>query len=183
MNLVIGVDLKSDFTVAEIGYNDAKSIIVSNHYLGKIYDEHNEFVHDYKYYGLFERGNLTGAIQYTSYCPKKCNRHWLRFYYGCELTDYSKFYEISRLAVDSKEYNITSWFVSRTMKMIDADYICTSTDSRMHDGTIYSACNMNYHGTMTDRAKGYMDIPFNVFSRIYRDDIEQYWEKKRLDFY
>ena len=31
--------MKSDFTIDEIGYEDAKSIIVSNHYLGKIYDE------------------------------------------------------------------------------------------------------------------------------------------------
>ena len=72
--------MKSDFTIDEIGYEDAKSIIVSNHYLGKIYDEHDDVVHDYKYYGLFEKGNLTGAIQYTSYCQKKCDRKWLRFY-------------------------------------------------------------------------------------------------------
>lgn len=174
--------MKSDFTIDEIGYEDAKSIIVSNHYLGKIYDEHDDVVHDYKYYGLFEKGNLTGAIQYTSYCQKKCDRKWLRFYYGCDSHDYSKFYEISRLAVDSKEYNITSWFVSRTMKMIDADYICTSTDSRMHDGTIYAACNMDYHGAMLERARGFEQIPFNVFSKIYRKDIIMDWEIKTLDF-
>ena len=121
-----------------------------------------------------------GAVQYTSYCQKRCGEEWCRFYYGCKDSDYSNYYELSRLAVDSKEYNITSWFVSRTMKMTGADYICTSVDSRMHDGTIYSACNMNFHGSMTQRANGYMDIPFNVFSKIYRKDIKQDWEIKDL---
>tara|TARA_R110002050_G_scaffold292857_2_gene448632 strand:+ start:161 stop:364 length:204 start_codon:yes stop_codon:yes gene_type:complete len=66
--------------------------------------------------------------------------------------------------------------------MIDADYICTSTDSRMHDGTIYAACNMDYHGAMLERARGFEQIPFNVFSRVYRKDIIMDWEIKTLDF-
>ena len=172
--------MKSDFDVRPISKGMAKSIIEAHHYLGKIYDEHDGVVRDYKYYGLFNGDDLIGAVQYTSYCQKRCGEEWCRFYYGCEDFDYSNYYELSRLAVDSKEYNITSWFVSRTMKMIGADYICTSVDSRMHDGTIYSACNMNFHGSMFQRANGYMDIPFNVFSKIYRKDIKQDWEIKDL---
>lgn len=179
---VTGVVLKSDFTVDEIGYDDAKSIIVRHHYLGKIYDEHDERVREYKYYGLYDKDILVGAIQYTSYCPIFNGNNALRWYYGCDYSDYTKFYEISRLAVNSKEYNITSWFVSRTMKMIDADYICTSTDSRMHDGIIYVACNMDYHGTMLERVNGYEHIPFNVFSKVYNKDVVREWETKQLDF-
>ena len=173
--------MKGDFTVGEIGYDDAKSIITRHHYTGKIYDEDDWSVRQYKYYGLYDKNDLVGAIQYTSYSPKVCSTKWLRWYYGCNYSDYTKFYEISRLAVDSEEYNITSWFVSRTMKMVDADYICTSTDSRMHDGIIYAACNMDYHGKMFKRANGYEHIPFNVFSRVYNKDVVREWEIKQLD--
>jgi hypothetical protein len=169
--------MKSDFEVRPIGYEDAKSIIVKHHYLGQIYDEHDGWVRAYKYFGLFEKGTLMGAIQYTAYCHEINGVPILQEYYGCDEQDFTHFYEISRLAVaPTKEYNITSWFVSRTMKMCNAEYICTSTDARLHEGVIYAACNMQFHGTLTKRAACYMDVPFNVFSKIYRKDIKQTWE-------
>ena len=177
--------VKSDFSVREIGYDECESIVSKHHYTGTVWKK-DEMVEEYRYHGLFHKETLIGATQYASFCEPKCDRKWLQQYYGCHpINGYRNFWELARLAVaDCDEHNITSWFLSRSMKMLNADYICTVSDPRMHDGVIYSATNWTYHGKKKGREEWLdsMMIPFSVWSKIYNKDIEQYWEKKPLDF-
>ena len=50
----------------------------------------------------------------------------------------------------NKEYNITSWFVSRCARRFRRDAnvraILSYADSAHHTGIIYRACNFNYYG-------------------------------------
>jgi hypothetical protein len=61
-------------------------------------------------------------------------------------------------AIQQEEYNITSWFVSRSIKQFRKDTkvkaIISYADSDFHDGTIYRACNFRYCG-LTDAKKDF----------------------------
>ena len=176
--------MKSNFSVKEISRDETKDILYKYHYTGLIYE--SDIVEEYRYHGLFEEDNLIGAAQYSSYCEPKCNRRWLREYYGCEpLNGYRNFFELSRLAVaDCEEYNITSWFLSRSMKMLKADYICTSSDPRIHNGVIYAATNWTHHGLHKGRVEWNDNIndDHTVWSKVYNKKIEQFWENKPIKF-
>lgn len=62
------------------------------------------------------------------------------------------FWELSRLAMDddNKERNLTSWFVSRCLRMLRKDKfvraVISYADSRYHHGYIYQATNFRYYG-------------------------------------
>lgn len=62
------------------------------------------------------------------------------------------FWELTRLSMDDKkkERNLTSWFVSRAVKMLRETYcvraIISYADSKYHNGYIYQATNFKYYG-------------------------------------
>jgi len=169
--------MKSEFTVSEITIDQAKTFIRKHHYLKDIWGQFEVVYH--KFYGLFRDDELVGAVQYTSYRFYK--RSWNANHFGCEAKNPNSLWEICRLAVAPiKEYNITSWFLSRTIKLLrenePVDFIISVADARMHNGCIYAACNFDYYGLMKGRVSNMEDYHFHVFGKSY-NGTECYWRK------
>tara|TARA_B100001173_G_scaffold23409_1_gene18563 strand:+ start:8944 stop:9489 length:546 start_codon:yes stop_codon:yes gene_type:complete len=164
--------MKEDYEVSEISLEDAESLIQQEHYLEGVHGKTLPWT-GHKCYGLFYKNKLVGAVQYCSYDfgsidnPIFHERH-----FGCYTEDCKGFWEIARLAVASlDEHNITSWFLSRTLKMIDAKCVVSVADDRMHQGTIYAATNFEYYGLQKDRVLGLEDYEFHVYAKSYDKDL------------
>ena len=82
--------------------------------------------------------------------------------YGLERSDQGGFYELSRLCLEpviqKSEHNLSSWFVSRTIKLLrkahDVRSILSYADNDHHSGIVYKACNFKYYG-LTARKKDF----------------------------
>lgn len=160
--------MKSEYSVSEISLEQAKPIIQKYHYLKGVFAEFATIGH--VFYGLYRADELVGAVQYANY-PGARDAFYLN-HFGCQLKKYDGCWEVCRLAVAPiKEYNITSWFLSRTMKKIHesrpVDFIVSVADARMHNGCIYAACNYNYYGLMKGRVQGMETYHFHVFGKAY----------------
>ena len=89
------------------------------------------------------------------------------------------FWELSRLAMDdsNKEQNLTSWFVSKTLKMLQKDEyvraVISYADSKYHHGYIYQATNFKYYG-LTDQKTDFFITDKN-------GDKHQVWRGKVKD--
>ena len=74
--------------------------------------------------------------------------------FGLERNEQHGLFELSRLCIhpdtQQREYNITSWFVSKAIKRLrketEVKAIISYADSDYHSGTIYRACNFKYCG-------------------------------------
>ena len=97
-------------------------------------------------YGLYERRKLIGVCTFgLPASPSLCIGVM-----GEEKKDIV--IELNRLCVDSNKKNITSWFVSRCIKMLPKPMCIVSyaDTAQGHIGKIYQACNFVYTG-LSDR--------------------------------
>ena len=180
--------MKDDYEVSEITLEDAESLIQKEHYLKELHGTKFPWT-THKFYGLFKKNDLVGAVQYCSYNFGNDNPRFHQQHYGCHTEDCEGFWEIARLAVSPlKEHNITSWFLSRTMKLITsqppfgagAKCIVSVADDRMHQGTIYAAANFDYYGLQTNRVVGLEEYEFHVYGKTYDKNLVIDFNK-RLD--
>lgn len=176
--------MKNNYEVSEISLEDAESLIQKEHYLKDIYGKDHPYpqsiIHDC--FGLFNQNKLVGAVQFCSYVPSPNPRYheWVKDFFGCHTDTCEGFYEIARLAVEPQdEHNITSWFLSRAIKLLNPKVLVTSADAEFYDGTIYSATNFDYYGEMHNRDFYYPDKPHHVYLKIFDENIKCEW--KRLD--
>ena len=176
--------MKEDYVISEISLEDTQSFMQSEHYLEDIFGKKSQWI-THKCYGLFQRSpefnhdKLVGAVQYCSYNFGGDNKIFHQEHYGCHTEDCEGFWEIARLAVSPlDEHNITSWFLSRTIKMINAKVIVTVADKKLHEGTIYSATNFDYYGWMQNRVYGDEVSAYHVYLKTFDKNIECEWEKK-----
>lgn len=89
-------------------------------------------------YGAFLGDDLVACISYTRPIRKQISKK-----YNDDV------FEISRLAiaVDIQCENLASWFISKTMRMVDASTIISYSDtSAGHTGTVYKASNFKMDG-------------------------------------
>jgi hypothetical protein len=85
--------------------------------------------------------------------------------FGLQRHEQEGLYELSRLCVhpdvQSQEYNITSWFVSRCIKKFRKDTevkaILSYADSSHHSGIIYRATNFKYYGMSESKKDFYYE--------------------------
>lgn len=174
--------MKSDFTISKTSVDEAKVLIRKYHYLKDIFAQFDPNI-EHTFYGLYRSGEMVGAVQYCRY--KNGSLNFYRNHFGCTSEDQNAMWEITRLAVSPiKEYNITSWFLSRTMKMLredtKVDCILTVADARLHTGCIYAACNFDYYGLMKGRVHFMEQYHFHVFNNTY-NGIECLWAKQPFD--
>ena len=142
---------KSDYSVKRVNKNQCFDILNSWHYLS---DESKGFKSGYNY-GLFHFDALIGVCIFTGFPVPELAVGC----YGLEKNDQDGLFELSRLCVNphyqSFEHNITSWFVSRSIKTLrkqtDVRSILSYADDNHHKGTIYRACNFKYFGTSTPK--------------------------------
>jgi len=146
--------MKSDFYIDRVSKDEVKNLLYTYHYLK---DESKDFKSGYNY-GLFKSdssdvlhvgGSFAACIFTKIPVPEIAVSA-----FGLERHQQDGLYELSRLCIhpeiQKKEYNITSWFVSRCIKRFKKDAtvraILSYADSNHHTGIIYRACNFKYYG-------------------------------------
>jgi len=156
--------------------NEGTQCIIDYHYLREPFVD----APLHKVYGLIYQGKIVGVTSYSAGHLHPDN--WLE-YYGLDKPR-DNVWDLTRLVVGNetqdKEHNITSWFASRTIKLLQPSYIVTCADSSYHDGTIYAAMSMDYHGLQEGRLikEGVM---WHTFTKSYDKTIKCIWEKKTFD--
>ena len=153
---------KTDFYIDKVSKKQAEDILLEYHYLKNF---SKGFKSGYNY-GLFEKndfsplnlGGVLGVCIFTGLPVPEVAKGA----FGLERNEQQGLFELSRLCIhpitQSREYNITSWFVSQAIRQLRRDTevkaILSYADSDYHSGTIYRACNFKYYG-LTDPKKDF----------------------------
>jgi len=92
--------------------------------------------------------------------------------------------ELNRLCVDSEQKNITSWFVSRCLKMLPRPLCVVSyADTEQgHIGKIYQACNFIYTG-LSDKRSEWRMFGSNLHSKTVSEKYTLVERQNSKDFY
>ena len=154
--------MKSDYFIDKVSKEEVKELLYTYHYLK---DESKDFKSGFNY-GLYRNtftdvlriGNCLGACIFTGLPVPEIAKGA----FGLNRNEQQGLFELSRLCIEpstqSREYNITSWFVSKAIRQLRKDTkvkaILSYADSNHHSGTIYRACNFKYYG-LTDRKKDF----------------------------
>jgi hypothetical protein len=177
--------MKSDFYIEKISKKQAEELLLKYHYLKDI---SKGFKSGYNY-GLFKKnefsplniGGLQGVCIFTGLPVPEIAKGA----FGLQRNQQQGLFELSRLCIhpdtQTEEYNITSWFVSRTIRQLRKDTevraIISYADSDFHGGTIYRACNFTYAG-LTDAKKDFYYADGTKHSRGKVKGIEGEWKER-----
>jgi len=132
------------YVINKITKKQCEDILTQFHYLSK---QGFKFRVGFNY-GLFLDGLLIGVAIYT--CPSVPET--VKSCFGLNPEEQYGIFELSRLALNPDYYqkNLTSWFLSRTIKLLRCETmvkaIITYADSDFHVGYIYQATNFKYYG-------------------------------------
>jgi hypothetical protein len=146
--------MKTEYTIKKITKKTCADILLKYHYLKDI---SKGFKSGFNF-GLFKNDLCVGICIFTGFPVPELSKGML----GLERNDQEGLFELSRLCVipevQTIEYNITSWFVSRAIKLLckttKVRVILSYADANFHSGIIYRACNFTYYGT-TDQKKDF----------------------------
>ena len=177
--------MKSDFYIDTITKKQAEELLLKYHYLKDI---SKTFRSGYNY-GLFKNndfsplnlGGLQGVCVFTGLPVPEIAQGA----FGLERHEQQGLFELSRLCIhpdtQSDEHNITSWFVSRSIRQLRKDTevkaIISYADSDFHNGTIYRACNFKYCG-LTDSKKDFYYADGTKHSRGKIKGAEGEWKDR-----
>jgi hypothetical protein len=146
--------VKSDYTIDRVTKSEAADLLLRFHYLKDI---SKSFKSGYNY-GLYKNNDFSplniGGIQGVCIFTGLPVPEIAKGAFGLERNEQHGLFELSRLCIhpdtQQREYNITSWFVSKAIKRLRKDTevkaIISYADSDYHSGTIYRACNFRYCG-------------------------------------
>ena len=146
--------MKSDYTIDRVTKSEAADLLLRFHYLKDI---SKSFKSGYNY-GLYKNNDFSplniGGIQGVCIFTGLPVPEIAKGAFGLERNEQQGLFELSRLCIhpdtQQREYNITSWFVSKAIKRLRKDTevkaIISYADSDYHHGTIYRACNFRYCG-------------------------------------
>ena len=177
--------MKSDFYIDKVTKKQSEELLLKYHYLKDI---SKGFKSGYNY-GLFKNnefsplniGGLQGVCIFTGLPVPEVAKGA----FGLERNEQQGLFELSRLCIEpdtqSREYNITSWFVSRAIRQLRKDTevkaILSYADNDYHSGTIYRACNFKYYG-LTDRKKDFYYSDGTKHSRGKVKGSEGEWKER-----
>jgi hypothetical protein len=177
--------MKSDFYIDKISKKQAEELLLEYHYLKDISKTFKSWYN----YGLFQRnefsplniGGLKGVCIFTGLPVPEIAKGA----FGLERNEQQGLFELSRLCIhpqtQQSEYNITSWFVSKTIRQLRKDTevkaIISYADSDFHGGTIYRACNFKYCG-LTDAKKDFYYADGTKHSRGKVKGAEGEWRER-----
>ena len=139
--------MKYKYYIDTVSHDIADNFLKRHHYLAQ---QGNGFLSK-KNYGLFrEDGVYCGVLTFGGISVIET---LIGAFEGFErFSSQDGFWELTRLAMDdeTKEKNLTSWFVSRCIKDLrNTEYvraIISYADSKYHHGYIYQATNFIYYG-------------------------------------
>jgi hypothetical protein len=177
--------MKNEYYIEKVSKKEAEELLLKYHYLKDI---SKGFKSGYNY-GLFKKndfcplkiGGLLGVIIFTGLPVPEIAKGA----FGLERNEQQGLFELSRLCIEpvtqSREYNITSWFVSKAIRQFRKDTevkaIISYADSDYHSGTIYRACNFKYAG-LTDSKKDFYFADGTKHSRGKIKGIEGEWKER-----
>jgi len=178
--------MKSDFYIDKVCKEEIKELLYTHHYLK---DESKDFKSGFNY-GLFKRPDWECTLRLGG-CLGTCIFTGLPVpeiavgAFGLNRDEQQGLFELSRLCIEpgtqSREYNITSWFVSKAIRQLRKDTevkaILSYADSNYHSGTIYRACNFKYYG-LTDRKKDFYYSDGTKHSRGQVKGSEGEWRER-----
>lgn len=153
---------KIDYYIDKVSKKQADELILKYHYLKDISKGYKSGYN----YGLYKGNDFCplniGGVQGVCIFTGLPVPEIAKGAFGLERYEQQGLFELSRLCIDpstqSREYNITSWFVSRAIRQLRKDTevkaIISYADSDYHSGTIYRACNFKYAG-LTDSKKDF----------------------------
>lgn len=147
--------MKTKFKVIRIQAKETYSWLLNKHYAKRIPSISYAF-------GLYEDRILVGICTIGKpanpfLCSGIAGEQWKHIVF-----------ELNRLCVDSGEYNITSWFVSRCLGYFkDTKVIVSYADTQWkHIGKIYQACNFFFTGITKERTDIFVEG--NKHARHYK---------------
>ena len=154
------MSIKEKYSVKSIDSYLCKDWLLNKHYAKRLCSISYSF-------GLFNNNVLVGILTIGKPAsPQLCNG-------VCGVENSKYVYELNRLCVnDNLEKNVLSFFVSKSLKLINENMILVSyADTKMnHNGYIYQATNWIYTGATKART----DIGFEdgTHSRHYNKNID-----------
>ena len=177
--------MKSDFYFDKISKSEAAKLLLRYHYLKDI---SKGFRSGYNY-GLYKNNDFSplniGGIQGVCIFTGLPVPEIAKGAFGLERYEQQGLFELSRLCIhpdtQQREYNITSWFVSKAIKRLRKDTevkaIISYADSDCHSGTIYRACNFVYCG-LSDAKKDFYYADGTKHSRGKIKGSEGEWKER-----
>lgn len=173
--------MKFDYYLDYISKEEAESILNKYHYLSvkKISKDFKSGVNIGLFYGgipindgLYFGGELVGACIFTGFPVPELSVSM----FGLDRDDQDNLFELSRLCIVPKhqetEHNITSWFVSRSLKKMktkhNARAVLSYADCGHHKGIIYRACNFKYYGKTNKKSDFYILDNFGNYTKMSR---------------
>jgi len=138
--------MKTEYRIESINKKQAEELLLKYHYLkdiSKSFKVKNN-------YGLYKNDFLCGVCIFTGLPVPEIAKGA----FGLQRNEQQGLFELSRLCIhpniQTEEHNITSWFVSRTIKKLrkeaEVRAIISYADNDFHSGTVYRACNFLYCG-------------------------------------
>jgi hypothetical protein len=134
------MNIKEKYKIKEISSDEARDIIINNHYLHRARPSTNAF-------GLFEGDELIGVITYCQPASPNVARGI------CGEEERLNVRELSRLWIkDDSLKNAESFLIANTIKRIKEDIIISySEPQHNHRGVVYQATNFIYCGLSAKR--------------------------------
>jgi hypothetical protein len=131
--------MKADFNIQPIPSQETWEWLLKKHYAHRIPSISYAF-------GLYENNVLCGVCTFGTPSSAPLRE-------GIAGKSYiNNVIELNRLVVESRELNITSWFVSRCLKSFKYKIVISYADTEQgHVGKIYQACNFLYTGLSAKR--------------------------------
>ena len=159
-------DFDERYEIHHISHSLADDFLKRHHYLAQ---QGNGFL-GREQYGLFRDDNaFVGVIVFAGVSVIET---LIGAFEGFErFSDQEGFWELTRLSMDdeTKEPNLTSWFVSHAIKMLrserDVRAIISYADSKYHHGYIYQATNFKYYGLALQKSDFFEEVPGGVVDR------------------
>ena len=176
---------KTDFYIDKVSKKQAEDILLQYHYLKDI---SKSFKSGYNY-GLFKHNDFSplniGGVQGVCIFTGLPVPEIAQGAFGLERNEQEGLFELSRLCIHPTiqldEYNITSWFVAKSIKQLrketDVKAIISYADCNYHSGTIYRACNFTYAG-LTDPKKDFYYSDGTKHSRGRIKGSEGEWKER-----
>lgn len=162
-----------EYEVGRITHQLADDFLKRHHYLAQ---QGNGFLSKVQY-GLFRKdGRFVGVVVFAGVSVIET---LMGAFEGFErFSDQSGFWELTRLAMDdnTKEKNLTSWFVSRCIKRLRQEEcvkaIISYADSKYHHGYIYQATNFKYYGLAPQKSDFFEQLSGGGTRQVWRGSVK-----------
>lgn len=161
------------YSIGTISHSTANDFLIRHHYLAQ---KGNGFLCKTAH-GLFDNQmHLIGVITWGGVSVYQT---LIGLFDGYDkYSDQSGIWELTRLAMDDdrKEKNLTSWFVSHSIRILrkenDVKAIISYADSTYHHGYIYQATNFKYYGLAPKKSDFFKMQEDGTEKQIFRGSVK-----------